>query len=82
MSGMDKRVGYGNKFYEESLSINAETVRLHTIAVNESLWMNNLGQNIPFIRSGKDLKNYPRNTGKPCLVIGAGPSVQEKVDGE
>ena len=78
MKGMDKRIGYGSKLYEESLAVNTEAVRLHTIAVNEQLWMNNLGQNIPIIRAGKDLKNYPRNTGKPCLIIGGGPSVTAK----
>ena len=79
---IDKRIGYGNKDYEEAIASNAEVVRLHTVGINEKMWMDSLGQNLPIVRSGRDLQNYPLGTGKPCLVIGGGPSVTAAKQGQ
>jgi len=38
-------------------------------------WMRNFAVNMPQILKGKDIKDLPKLNGRPCLVIGAGPSI-------
>lgn len=37
-------------------------------------WMDNLAKNLPHVRDGLNLQEFPK-FGKPCLCIGAGPSL-------
>ena len=47
-----------------------------TYALKERMWFENLGVNLPVIRSGRDILELTRWEGKPAIVIGAGQSVQ------
>jgi hypothetical protein len=43
----------------------------------QGLWFRNMALNMSQILDGKDIKDLPRFDGKPCLVIGAGPSIRQ-----
>jgi hypothetical protein len=39
-------------------------------------WMDNLYENLPKIRGGKDIVDIPKREKEPCIVVGAGPSLK------
>jgi len=44
----------------------------------EKVWMRNLAENLPTIRSSHDINDIPKFSGRPALVVGAGPSVLQQ----
>lgn len=52
-----------------------EFVSSHTWQLKEKLWAENLAENMPVVRSGRDIKEIPHLNG-PAIVVGAGPSVE------
>lgn len=74
---MHPEVGYGTDFYMQSAEYNAEKVRLHTLQMFERLWYDSIAENIPIIRGGYNLGDFPKQGDKPALVIGAGPSIAD-----
>lgn len=73
---INPRIGYGSDFYLQSSSYNAEAVRRFTLSAFEGLWFNNVAENLPIIRGGNDLKEYPKQPDKIALIIGGGPSIE------
>jgi hypothetical protein len=58
-----------------SLETVSSLIQNFTFQKMQSLWLRNMAVNMPEILAGKDIKDLPRLDGKPCIVIGAGPSV-------
>lgn len=75
--GLNPRIGYGTPEYEAGLPSNEEEIRLHTRQVYEKLWFENIADNMPLIRSGLNLGDYPQQKGRSGLVIAGGPSVEK-----
>ena len=74
---MNPLIGYGTEEYEKNIVDNAERVRGHTLSVYEELWFDSIAENMLRIRAGANLWDFPRQKGRPALVIGAGPTVQK-----
>lgn len=47
----------------------------HTYNVLHPLWFDNVARNLQQVREGNDLKDLPKQKGKPCICIGGGPSL-------
>ncbi|GAI19764.1 unnamed protein product, partial [marine sediment metagenome] len=47
-----------------------------TFQLKEELWANNLAENMPVVRPGRDIKELPKLNGSSAVVVGAGPSVE------
>lgn len=60
----------------EILSVNiADVIQRLTFEKMQAQWMRSMAVNMPQILAGKDIKDLPKHQGEPCLVIGAGPSI-------
>ena len=57
------------------LSKTVQNVMDLTFYTKAPMWYNNFAENLATIRKGKDIKELPRLDGKPCICLGAGPSV-------
>jgi len=57
------------------LSKDVQNVMDLTFYMKAPMWYNNLAENLPIIRKGKDVRELPRFDGKSCICLGAGPSV-------
>jgi len=57
------------------LSKTVQSVMDLTFYTKAPMWYNNFAENLAIIRKGKDVKELPRLDGKPCICLGAGPSV-------
>lgn len=53
-----------------------QLIQLLTLKKMEKVWMHNLAENLPTIRKAHDICDIPKQTDKPCLVVGAGPSIK------
>lgn len=74
---MNPLIGYGTEEYEKNIQDNAERVRGHTLSVYEELWFNSIAENMPKIRAGANLWDFPRQKGRPAIIVGAGPTVNK-----
>lgn len=46
-----------------------------TFQLKEELWADNLAENMPVVRPGRDIRELPKLNGSSTIVVGAGPSV-------
>jgi len=63
--------------YDETQSF-AEQLNDKVKAVNFTLWMENIADNIASIKKSSDISKIPKNTKKTAVIVGAGPSFREK----
>lgn len=52
-----------------------EFVAEHTFQLKERMWMENLAENLPVIRNGRDIREIPKCNGS-AIVVGAGASIK------
>jgi len=54
----------------------ADLIQTLTLKRMEKTWMQNLAENLSLIRGCHDISDIPKLTGKPALIVGAGPSTK------
>jgi len=56
----------------------SEQLNAKVKAVNFTLWMENIADNIVSIKNSSDISTIPKKTKKTAVIVGAGPSFREK----
>ncbi|MFC2006411.1 6-hydroxymethylpterin diphosphokinase MptE-like protein [Chloroflexota bacterium] len=56
----------------------AEQINQKVRDVNLKMWMENLASNIQTINKHKDISQIPKMTGRTAIIVGAGPSFNQK----
>jgi len=70
-------IGEEKRAEDQRLSF-AEQMNQKVREVNLKIWMENLADNIPFIKASGDISQIPKATKKTAIVVGAGPSFKKK----
>jgi hypothetical protein len=55
-----------------------EQINERVMEVNFKIWMENLVDNLPVIKTCKNISHIPKATRRAAIVVGAGPSFEEK----
>ena len=55
-----------------------ERINERVMEVNFKIWMENLVDNLPVIKTCKNISHIPKATRRTAIVVGAGPSFKEK----